>query len=63
MSDPNKNVDNDILDLDNIIDDDSDLASLYDEAELTDLDGFDDLEPEEAAPAAMHPTKSIWAVN
>ena len=65
MSDPNKNVDNDILDLDNIIDDDSDLASLYDDAELTDLDGFDDLEPEEAVPAAVADKSSnerLWMI-
>ncbi|GHA11605.1 protein PilJ [Arenicella chitinivorans] len=65
MSDPNKHVDNDILDLDNIIDDDSDLASLYDDAELTDLDGFDDLEPEEAAPAAVADKSSnerLWMI-
>ena len=65
MSDPNKNVDNDILDLDNIIDDDSDLASLYDDAELTDLDGLDDLEPEAAAPAAVADKSSnerLWMI-
>lgn len=65
MSDPNKNVDNDILDLDNIIDDDSDLASLYDDAELTDLDGLDDLEPEDAAPAAVADKSSnerLWMI-
>lgn len=55
MSDPNNNINNDILDLDNIVDESDDLQELqdlYDDAELPDLEGLDDIEAEEDVAAA-----------
>jgi len=56
MSDPNNNIDNDVLDLDNIVEDGGDdlqeLQDLYDEAELPDLDNLDEIEAEEEVAAA-----------
>ncbi|RBP53267.1 methyl-accepting chemotaxis protein [Arenicella xantha] len=64
MSDPKSNIDNDILDLDDIVSDDDDLQSLYDDAELADLDGLEDLESEEVIAVSKESSSSerLWMI-
>ena len=64
MSDPKHNLDNDFLDLDNIVEDQGDLQDLYDETELTELEGLDELEVEEAIaePAAKSSGERFWLI-
>lgn len=64
MSDPKNNIDNDILDLDDIVSDDDDLQSLYDDADLADLDGLEDLDADEVMPVAKEKSSSerLWMI-